>query len=224
MDNENSQAIGYPFLEEEKAKKHFADLNTKLLNGRHIQTEEFELHSFVSDCYEELSNFYLNLYQLKLVREVFDSQVYFYLDFFDGTHGKLSDPSRYKVLSEWQTVVGLLLLDLYYTHYFEEPKEISWGKIKQEIEAGDKKEMLQQLFFGDVREGFTTAEWGEVEKKWKNAIVSFDELGWVNRKSKQGSELKFEIKPAIHRLATLYAKELEQIDHFVTLFKADNSR
>jgi len=220
MENDNSQQHGYPFLEEIRVKNHFADLNLKLLSGRHIQIDEYQLHTLLSDYFDEWTQFYADLYRLRLVREVFDNFTYYYLDFFDGSHGKLTEQSRYKVLTEWQTVIGLMLLDLYYTRYFDDPKEIRWSHIKQEIETGDKKDRLQLLFFGDARSGFTKNEWAEVEKKWRNTISSFHELGWVNKLSGQGDEIRFEIKPAIHRLANLYLQEMEHFDDFLHLFKA----
>lgn len=219
MENINSKQAGYPFLDEERVKNYFSDLNIKLLSGRHIQTEEYQLFTLLSDYFDELEAYYANLYRLRLVREIFDNATYFYLDFFDGGHGQLSDPSRYKILTEWQTVVGLMLLDLYYARYFDDPKEIRWSEIKQEIETGDKKERLQLLFFGTLRSGFTPTEWGDVEKKWRTTIASFHELGWVNKLSGQNDPIRFEIKPAIHRLASLYTKELEGFDEFIHLFK-----
>ncbi|RZL20428.1 MAG: hypothetical protein EOO89_00295 [Pedobacter sp.] len=221
MDMEYGNQIknDYSFLEQSRVESCFSDLNIKLLSGRHIQDDEYQLYSVLTDYFDDWERFYSNLYRLHLIREVFDNRAYYYLDFFDGTKGALSDQSRYKQLTEWQTLVGLMLLDLYYVRYFEDPKQIKWSHIKQEIEAGDRKENLQTLFFGEVRNGFTKNEWSEVEKKWRNTINSFHDLGWVNKLSGQSDELRFEIRPAIHRLASLYVGEMMQLDEYVHLFK-----
>jgi chromosome condensin MukBEF MukE localization factor len=224
MEHEDTRANNYDFLEETKVRHHFADLNIKLLSGRHIQEDEFHLYSLLTDYFEELSAYYENLYHLKLVREIFDNVVYYYLDFYEGSRGALGDISRSKQLTEWQTMVGLMLLDLYYTRYFDDPKEIKWSHVKQEIEAGDRKQSLQTLFFGETRSGFSKNEWLEVEKKWRNTIGSFHELGWVEKLSNQNEELHFTIKPAIHRLASMYSREMEHLDEYITLFKGTQAR
>lgn len=220
MEDDNTLKSDYFFLEHEKVKNCFADLNIKLLSGKHIQEDEYQLFSVLKDYFEDLERFYANLYKLKLMHQVFDNRTYYFLDFSDGSRGTLSDASRHKQLTEWQTMVGLMLLDLYYAHYFEDPKEINWGHIKQEVEVGDRKQGLQLLFFGEARAGFSKAEWSDIEKKWRTAISTFHDLGWVNKLSGQGEELRFEIRPAIHRLASLYVNEMERIDEYIQLFKA----
>jgi chromosome condensin MukBEF MukE localization factor len=219
MENEDPKNEDYSFLEEDRMKMYFADLNIKLLSGRHLQSDEYNLFTILGDYYDEFKSFYNNLYKLNLVRDTYDNSVYYYLDFFEGSKGKLTDPSRIKTLTEWQTVAGLMLLDMYYSRYFEDPKQIKWQDIKYEIEAGDKKETYQSLFFKSVRTGFTPNEWTEVEKKFRNTVQSFHELGWVNKVSGQNEELLFELKPSIHRIARLYEKELLNFQDFVSHFK-----
>ena len=116
MDNDNTLKSDYSFLEHERVESCFADLNIKLLSGKHIQDDEYQLFTILIDHFDEWERFYANLYRLKLVREVFDSNAYYYLDFFEGSRGALSDTTRHKQLTEWQTLVGLILLPVRITY------------------------------------------------------------------------------------------------------------
>jgi chromosome condensin MukBEF MukE localization factor len=220
MENATAEVKGYDFFTEDIVEKHFADLNIKLLSGRHIQQEDINAFLLLEDFYPDLRNFYRKIYQLDLVRDIGDQRAYFYLDFFDGGKGKLNDASRYRALTEMQTVTGLLLLDMYYSRYFEHPKVIMWSDIKQEIEEGDHKADYQRILFPEIRAAYSDAEWGTVEKRFKDVIQSFHLLGWVNRLSGQQEELLFEIRPSIHRMAVLYAAELENFTSFSENYKS----
>ncbi|HAL82777.1 MAG TPA: hypothetical protein DCO83_11510 [Mucilaginibacter sp.] len=221
MENEHEEITDYTFLKENAVEKYFADLNIKLLSGRHIQNNEFGIFSVLEDYYEPLKGFYQQLYKLDLVKDQFDQAVYYYLNFFDTSKGKLSDQSRYRTLTEMQTITGLMLLDMYYTKYFDEVKVIQWIDIQYEIKDGDHKANYQRILFSEIRESYTENEWMQAEKKFKDAINSFDKLGWVNRHSGAQEELKFEINPCIHRIARLYEKELEDFDAFALTIKPE---
>ena len=220
MENAASEVRGYDFFTEDIVEKHFADMNIKLLSGRHIQQEDVNAFLLLEDFYPDLRNFYQKIYQLDLVRDIADQRAYFYLDFFDGGKGKLTDASRHRTLTEMQTVTGLLLLDMYYSRYFEHPKMITWSDIKQEIEEGDHKTDYQRILFPEIRAGYSDAEWAMVDRRFREVIQSFHLLGWVNRLSGQQEELLFEIKPSIHRMAMLYAEELENFTSFSENYKS----
>lgn len=219
MENAVSEKSGYDFFLEEAVEKYFADLNMKLLSGRHIQQDDFNVFSLLEDYFPQLKNFYLQIYGLDLVEATGDRSVYFYLNFFDGGRGRLSDPSRSKILTELQTIVGLSLLDMYYLRYFDHPKMISWADIRKEIEEGDHKLEYQRILFPEIRSTYSEGEWRVVKKSFINTIKSFDELGWVKKLSSQQEELAFELLPAIHRIAELYANELENFQAFSEKYK-----
>lgn len=222
MENDYHTTGDYSFLTDERMEKNFADLNIKLLSGRHIQNDEYIQYSLLEQFGTELTNFYAALYKLNLVRGTADQAGYYYLDFFDTGKGKLSDPSRYRELTALQTIVGLMLLDMYYARYFDEPKRISWEDIQYELTHGDRKGIYQTLFFNDQRENFSDREWDETEKKFRNTVQSFHDLGWVEKISGQNEPLLFELKPAIHRMAKLYENELADFETFSSAVKASN--
>lgn len=219
MENKPKENTDYSFLSEESLEKNFADLNISLLSGKHIQVDDYNVFSVIENYYSDLKFFYINLYKLDLVRDVFDGTCYYYLNFFDSGKGKLNDPLRNKPLTEIQTITGLMLLDMYYQRYFDDHKILHWVDIKQQIVEGDHKQNYQRILFNTTRPSYSEGEWQNVEKKFKDVITSFEKLGWVIKQSGQNEELQFEIKPAIHRMIKLYAQELEDFDSFTQYLK-----
>ena len=122
MENENQNITSFDFLFEDSVEKHFADINMMLLSGKHIDEKYYAAFSVLEDKAEQWTLFYKNLYHLNLVADSFDGHRYFYLDFFDTTKGKFTDNSRHRELTETQTLIGLMLLDIYYKRFFDEQK------------------------------------------------------------------------------------------------------
>jgi hypothetical protein len=220
MENENEKAPGFHFLAEEAVSKYFADLNIKLLSGRHIQIAEYTVFSLLEDYYEDFRNFYQQLYNMVLVRRVFDQSTYYYLNFFDAGRGKLSDPSRYRAITEIQTVTALMLLDMYFTRYFDPEKKITWTIIREGIQSGDHRTALQRLLFPELRAAYSEPEWQSAERRFKIAVSKFDALGWVSQISGAQEELCFLINPSIHRIAEIYEAELLDLEAFSVKVKA----
>ena len=214
MENENYESVEYSFLSEPNVEKHFADINILLLSGTHIDQAYPSLFSAIEAYETQWQRFYENLYKLNLVPDVFDGHRYYYLDFFDTGKGKLVDTSRHIELTALQTVVGLMLLDMYYQKYFDNPKTVHWIDIKRQILEGDHQDAYKRIIFNDIREAYDEKEWTNAEGRFKSAINSFERLGWVSKQSTLVDELIFEIRPAIHRLAKLYTQELNDFDLF----------
>jgi hypothetical protein len=222
MENENYEISDYFFLTEESVEKHFADINILLLTGKHID-QKYYVEYTVLDSYEsQWRNFYNNLYRLNLVADISDSSRYYYLDFTENGKGKLSDANRNKELTELQTLIGLILLDMYYQKYFEEEKIIHWNDIKTQILESNHQEAYKRILFNDIRDSYDEKEWNTLENKFGKTIDSFDKLGWVEKQSGRNEELVFEIRPAIHRLTKLYQEELQNFESFSQQLKNNN--
>lgn len=216
MENHSNENIDYSFLLEEDVQRSFADLHTCLLSGKHICfTDDYTFYSILEMYESHWKFFYRNLYGLNLADDIFDKQFYYYLDFFDSDKGALSNPSRSRQLTELQTIIGLVLLDMYYHRYFNEQKIIYWIDIKMLIEDSEFREQYQNLLFKAIRPSYTEQEWSRVERIFNETITSFAKLGWVSKISGQGEELIFEIKPAIFRMAKIYEQELSDLDALV---------
>jgi chromosome condensin MukBEF MukE localization factor len=220
MENEDEKTADFRFLTEESISKYFADLNIKLLSGRHIQVSDYAVFSVLEDYYESLRYFYHQLYGMELVRKIFDQCTYYYLDFFDTGRGKLADPSRYNAITEIQTVSALMLLDMYFARYFDPEKKITWSMIREEINSGDNRVALQRLLFPEIRLEYSDTEWQSALRRFKAAVTKFDSLGWVSQLSTGQEELCFVINPSIHRIAELYQRELQDFEAFSLKVKA----
>jgi hypothetical protein len=223
MENGIAPAHEYDFLKEEDVEKYFADLNISLLSGRHIDNRSYMLFSVLEKYEDQWSNYFCNLYQLSLVHTIFDGEVFYYLDFFSSGKAKFADSSRHKALTEMQTITALTLLDMYYQKYFEKEKIITWADLRRQIEESDHKENYQRILFNNIRPSYSESEWQNAEKKFRDAINSFDKLGWVVKQSAQGEELVFEIRPSIHRIASLYEAELADFNNFSLQLKATDT-
>jgi len=212
--SDNEKPISYAFLEIPVVEKHFADLTSKLLAGKHIQIEEYYLYSLLDDYGDHFEFFFEKLYGLHLTSAIHDGSKYYYLEFFESGKGKFTDINRFRALTEIQTIIGLMLLNMYYSKYFENPKIITWSEIRKEILAGELKDKYQRILFEELKNEYTVKEWSNTEKNFKNTINNFHEFGWVKKQFQEGDEIKFEINASIHRLAELYKDELENFTTF----------
>lgn len=222
MENDSTQINNYSFLSDEFVEKHFADLNILLLSGKHIDQSEYNLFTLLEDYFEpHLKGYYENLYKLNLSFEGTSSERYYYLDFFDTGKGKIVDTKRRKELTELQTIIGLMLLDMYYQKYFELQKIITWKDIETIVLESELQKQYQKILFNTVRDSnsYDDTEWSRAKSNIKRAIENFNKLGWINLIDE--IELIFEIKPSINRLAKLYEQELTDFDSFVKSIKPD---
>ncbi|UTX50240.1 hypothetical protein [Chryseobacterium sp. MA9] len=223
MENENYEINDYSFLMEESVEKHFADINILLLSGKHIDHKYYAEYTVLESYELQWKNFYNSLYRIDLVADIFDRSRYYYLDFTENGKGKLGDASRNKELTELQTLIGLTLLDMYYQKYFDEEKIIYWNEIKTQILESDHQDAYKRILFNDIRESYDEKEWNEVHTKFSKTMENFDKLGWVEKQSGKNEDLVFEIRPAIHRLAKLYEKELQGFESFSQQLKNDEA-
>ncbi|QRY55856.1 condensin complex protein MksE [Sphingobacterium siyangense] len=223
MDNKDNDVISYAFLAKENIEKHFADINLKLLSGRHIDERDYLAFNLIEDNLEHWKTFYGRLYRLDLVSGNFDGQFCFYLNFFDDSKGLFLDYSRHRVISSTQTLIGLMLIDIYYKRFFDEHKIVKWSDLRNTILEGELQHSYKKVLFGEVRESnsYDAREWGNVYRKFNKTIDLFDKIGWVEKLSGTGTTevQSFELRPAINRLAKMYDKELENFDIFVSQLK-----
>lgn len=219
----NSVENYFSFLESDSAQSFFADLNIKLLQSRHIQREDGDIFQLLIDYESNIGYFYSSIYKLKLIQDKQDNQVYYYLDFSEEGRGELSESSRHKELSSIQTVVGMMLLNMYYARYFEQHKEVTLNDIKQEIKESKNSNSYKAILFNDIREHYSEKVWKErVEKPVRRTINEFDRLGWVKKTSE--ANLSFTLKASIHRFAKIYEDEIINFDKFSEQYYLEKTR
>lgn len=224
MENEfEKQVDSFEFLNHEDVLTYFANINIDLLQGKHIQMDEYNSFKVLDKYREEFKFYYQKLYQLDLKRDSKNDVYYFYLDFQEDNKGKLYRNDRHKYLTEHQTIIGLMLLNMYYTKLFSPYKEIHWDEIKNEILNGENKIWYQELLFKEFKSGgYTDRQWNEFKNDLSNTIKSFEKLGWIKRIEKGTQTIHFEIRESILRLADLYNEELTNFEAFTEKIKLRN--
>jgi len=208
MESESKHQL-YQFLEQEASVRYFAEADFSLRKGRHLQDEEPDKRTFryVDDYFDDLYNYYTNLFGVYLRKDFNDTDAYIYLEFPEENKGKFRYERSWEIKDKY-LVFGILLINLYYEKYFEK-KEIKWEEIEHIISEGEKKQLWQKLLFTEARPSQTPSEWQNVRRIIKNALDDFEELGWIKWIDKD--EIIFEILPSIDRLNKLYKNEIELI-------------
>jgi chromosome condensin MukBEF MukE localization factor len=203
---------GYEFLNTERAKKYFADVDFALRSGRHIQNfgNDFKLWDFINDYFDKgLAKYYLELLGMVLKKEFNEREAYFFLDFpEDGSKGKFGYDRTY-ALDDRLIIFAILLLNLYKEKFFEN-KEVKWNELLYIIEEGENKDLWQKLLYGENKRNFTPAEKEEVKRKIERTLQVCERLGWIRWLNYD--DLHFEIMPSIDRIAKLYANEINNVE------------
>ena len=214
----------FDFLEIEKVEQNFVNVNINLLKGRHIQQDEYKLFNVLDEYFNQFKFYYDRLYQLELKRKIAQDVQYFYLDFTEENKGKLAAQELHHFLTEQQTIVTLLLLNMYYSEYFSFEKEFKWEDIKKEILNGENSDQYKKYFFKEIKSGgYTDPQWSDAKKAVNNTIKSIEKLGWCERRKGIGrSEIQFSIRESIERFVEMYRYELSNFDEFAE--KINNKR
>ena len=105
----------------------FAEI--EMMNPQSTVISALQLKVQKKKYFEELKYYYTNFYGLELERDYKDDITFYYLDFTEDSKGALSSTRRHKELSSLQTVMGIMLLNMYYDRYFENIKEITFQDI-----------------------------------------------------------------------------------------------
>lgn len=207
----------FGFLKIESVEQYFATINIQLLQGKHIQHDENRIFPILDEYEDHFKFYYERLYGLELKRKISHGVHYFYLDFTEGNKGKLYPNGLHRLLTEHQTVVTLMLLNMYYSAYFSFEKEFSWEDIKAEIKTGENSIHYQNFFFKKRTESgdYTDPQWSDVRKSFSNTIRSLEKLGWCEMKKGLGKhEIQFSIRESIERFIEMYKDELTNFEAF----------
>jgi hypothetical protein len=96
---------------------------------------------------------------------------------------------------------------MYYEKFLERAKQVTWLDIKEIIMYSERQEDYKRVFFGSVRENYSTLELGNVKKVFSQMIKRFDDLGWISATDVDG-DFRFTINASIRRLEQMYREEL----------------
>lgn len=220
--DDQSTALGmsanFSFLNQREVQAHFADLNIALLAGRHIQTGEGYHFTLVNSYPDEFKHFYRSLYGLELRQARAENVDYFYLEFPEEGKGRLTTSDRFREMTPWETMIALMLLNMYYDRFFEKTKVISWSAIRKEIEDGELAHLYRKAFFNtNNRENLSDPELKGLADVFKRVLRTFDRWGWVKLlpPDESDGEMIFQIRESIDRFGKLYNYEISDFDQFI---------
>lgn len=216
MENE---ITSFEFLNTEKARKYFADADWVLKQGRHLQDfgDDHRLFLFVDEYYDRgLASYYESLYGVLLRREESDRDRYYYLDFPDEGRGKLGKDNRFRELEDSRVVFALLLLNMYREKFFES-KEVTAAELEHLFRESEQKDLWMMLLYGKIKHNYSPEEEEEVRVKIRGILRDFERLAWINIIAID--EPRFEILPAIDRVAKLYGDVINDIDSLEAYIK-----
>ncbi|CAA0170044.1 conserved hypothetical protein [Tenacibaculum maritimum] len=228
MENRYSEITSnnsFSFLSHSSVQKHFANLNIALLRGTHIDESDHYLFTLLEEYFNELKEYYFDLYKLKLDKKTFENKDYYFLNFFIDSKGVLSSNSRHKQLSPIQTITAITLLNMYYEKQFEKYKIVSFSDIREKIEQSEFGSLYRKAFFKNAtRKTFSAKEWSTVRTNIKNVIIDFEQLGWVeNVNNLNENDFSFVLKHSIHRFQLLYEYEIANLNEFIKNLKAEEN-
>ncbi len=209
----------YGFLSSDLARKHFADADIVLKQGRHIQDygSDHKLFVFLDEYYDRgLKDYYLELFKIRLVRDSSDRNVFYYLDFLEDSRGKLGKDNRYRELDAEKILFAILLLNSYKEKFFED-KQLKWNDLEMIFKESEHKQYWLTLLYGKHKKNYTPNEEDGVKNKVIRTLQAFQRLGWVHIIDRDS--VHFEILPAIERISRLYADVIANVDVLDTTFE-----
>lgn len=113
-DTEKDLNVRYSFMLDKVAKKTFAKLDYLLKSGMHIQRDfpkPTSLYTFLDKHYTSLQAYYDDFFEMLLKKEGEEWNTYFYIDFHEGSRGKIPTESQYRwYLKSEHILVGLIFL------------------------------------------------------------------------------------------------------------------
>ncbi len=212
----------YGFLNSELAKKYFADTDFALKQGKHIQGygSDQKLFIFLEEYYDRgLKDYYLDFFKINLHRNSSDGNVFYYLDFLEGSRGKLGKDNRYKELEDDKILFAILLLNVYKEKFFEE-KQLRWADLEYIFKESEHKHYWQTLLYGKHKKNYTPNEEAGVKRKVISILRNFERLGWIHMVDSE--DVHFEILPSIERIGRLYADVIDNVDELEATFELFN--
>lgn len=207
----------YTFLTDKVAKTVFAKLDYTLKSGTHIQRDHpkpASLFRFLDKHYLSLKAYYADYFEMLLIKEGEEWNTYYYIDFEDGTRGKVPGDNQYRLyLRPEYILVGLLFFKI-----FKLDGNIELGKISDFInllyqEYDEPLAKLQRLVASlnsDAGSDFTEEKLTILVYK---AFAEFEQLGWISRD--QGDDDNFTYQPSFERLRRIYYPQITNIDELL---------
>lgn len=209
MANERLAAlIRYEFLVHHEATSLFGKLDYQLKDGVHLQNRPHQhtLYEFVEDNLDSLASYYEDFFGVRLSSGGEGPDRYYYLDFIEGSRGRINSDHRHFLANEY-VVVGFLL---YKVHFIDLQIDIDSVTRLQKTIREDYEE-LKPLVYEKIAH-VTRKRPGEIDDEKLNNTISaalkeFAKIGWIELQDDY-----FDILPAFQRLTKVYGNPINEIE------------
>jgi len=216
-DSEKDLNVRYAFMLDKTAKSTFAKLDYLLKSGMHIQRDfpkPVSLYAFLDKNYRSLQAYYDDYFEMLLKKEGDGWNTYFYIDFYEGSRGKIPTDNQYRTyLKSEHILIGLIFFKIY--------------KLDGNIELAKISDFINLLYqeydelLNKLQRVVSTIEIDAGsdlnEEKLKNlvhkAFAEFEQLGWIARDTNDSDY--FTYQPSFERLRRIYYPQIETIDEII---------
>ena len=217
-DNIEKSVTGeYDFLKDKAAKNLFAKLDYLLKSGTHIQREHpmpAGLFNFLDKHYLSLQAYYSDFFDMLLKKEGEDWNSYFFIDFHEGSRGRLPVENQYR----WYLRGEYILIGLLFFKIYRIDGNIELSKISDFINLlyQEYDELLLKL--QRVVSSVSTDAGTDVNEERLNNLVykafsEFEQLGWISRDKNESDYFLYQ--PSFERLRRMYYPQIENIDEII---------
>ena len=206
-DDHTKTANGYAFLTTSEAKRVFGKLDYALKDGLHIQEKlNPDFFFFVDSNHIDLSDYYEELFQVKLEKSQNSSDHYFYLDFIEAhSRGSIVAEHRYFLASEHIIVAFLLYKVIYNDLQIELDSVKRFQKMIRE-EYEDIKTLVYEKLAQVTRKKPSDMDDEKLNGIILSAMREFSRIGWILLENDY-----FETLPAFGRITLIYGNPINVI-------------
>lgn len=209
--------VRYSFMSDRAAKSTFAKLDYLLKSGMHIQRDfpkPVSLYTFLDKHFRSLQAYYYDFFEMLLKKEGEEWNTYFYIDFNEGSRGKIPTGNQYRdYLKPAYILIGLIFFKIYKLDGNIELAKIS-DFINLLYQEYDELLNKMQRVISSIE---SDADSDMNEEKLRNlvykAFAEFEQLGWIARDSNDSDY--FTYQPSFERLRRIYYPQIETIDEII---------
>lgn len=216
-DTEKDLNLRYAFMSDKVAKNTFAKLDYLLKSGMHIQRnfpKPVSLYAFLDKHFISLQAYYDDFFDMLLKKEGEEWDTYFYIDFHEGSRGKIPTDNQYrKYLKSEYILIGLIFFKIYKIDGNIELSKISdfINVLYQEYdELLNKMQRVVSSIESDADSDMNEEKLRILVYK---AFTEFEQLGWIARDVNDSDY--FIYQPSFERLRKIYYPQIETIDDII---------
>jgi hypothetical protein len=215
MENDDTENIGYAFLESRSSQKVFSKLDYALKDGVHIQRQgsDPELYAYLKKYADRLQPYYRNLFGVRLEKRGEDDQQYYYLDYHSAEQSGIPENHKRQVKNEY-IIIGFIIYKIIYFDGNLELNSVSELKQKITLDYEEYEDGLLRLIAKSSEKAKLQADDVEIDSVVDSALNQFARLGWMERSGDH-----FELLASFQRLLYVYEDVIRNFDKIIARYQ-----